>query len=63
MYRRSLVIDHWLLAIGQWSLVINRHVETMLHLKVPKHDIFESGFLTQITPVWIGDLGTGPKTS
>jgi hypothetical protein len=30
-------------------------------LKGPKHEIFESGFLTEIRPVRIGDLGTGEK--
>jgi hypothetical protein len=30
-------------------------------LKGPKHEIFESGFLTQIRRLWLGDLGTGEK--
>jgi hypothetical protein len=30
-------------------------------LKGPKHEIFESGFFTEIRPVGIGDLGTGEK--
>jgi hypothetical protein len=30
-------------------------------LKGPKHEIFESGFFTEIRPVRIGDLGTGEK--
>jgi hypothetical protein len=30
-------------------------------LKGPKLEIFGSGVLTQIRPVWVGDLGTGPK--
>jgi hypothetical protein len=32
-----------------------------LYLKGPKHEIFESGFFTDIRPVRIGDLGTGEK--
>jgi hypothetical protein len=32
-----------------------------LNLKGPKHEIFESGFFTEIIPVRIGDLGTGKK--
>ncbi len=32
-------------------------------LKGPKHEIFESGFFTQIIPVLIGHLGTRPKNS
>jgi hypothetical protein len=31
------------------------------HLKGPKHEIFESGFFTQIRRLWLGDLGTGEK--
>jgi hypothetical protein len=27
----------------------------------PKHEIFESGFFTEIRPVRIGDFGTGEK--
>ncbi len=30
-------------------------------LKGPKHEIFESGFFTQIRPVRVGVLGTGEK--
>ncbi len=30
-------------------------------LKGPKHEIFESGFFTEIRPVRIVDLGTGKK--
>jgi hypothetical protein len=30
-------------------------------LKGPKHEIFESGFFTQIRGLWLGDLGTGEK--
>jgi hypothetical protein len=30
-------------------------------LKGPKHEIFESGFFTQIRDLWLGDLGTGEK--
>ncbi len=30
-------------------------------LKGSKHEIFESGFFTEIRPVRIGDLGTGEK--
>ncbi len=30
-------------------------------LKGPKHEIFESGFLTQIRGLWLGELGTGEK--
>jgi hypothetical protein len=30
-------------------------------LKGPKHEIFESGFITEIRPVRIGDLGTSEK--
>ncbi len=30
-------------------------------LKGPKHEIFESGFFTEIKPVRIGDLGPGEK--
>jgi hypothetical protein len=32
-----------------------------LLLKGPKHEIFESGFFTQIRRLWLGDLGTGEK--
>jgi hypothetical protein len=40
-----------------------RHMKTslLLHLKGPKHEIFESGFFTQIRRLWLGDLGTGEK--
>jgi hypothetical protein len=31
---------------------------SLAFLKGPKHEIFESGFVTQIRPVWLGDLGT-----
>jgi|LakMenE01Jun11ns_1017448.scaffolds.fasta_scaffold9813272_1 hypothetical protein len=30
-------------------------------LKGPKLEIFGSGVVTQIRPVWVGDLGTMPK--
>ncbi len=30
-------------------------------LKGPKHEIFESGFITQIRPVRLDGLGTGEK--
>ncbi len=30
-------------------------------LKGPKHEIFESGFFTQIGGLWLGELGTGEK--
>ncbi len=30
-------------------------------LKGPKHEIFESGFFSQIRGLWLGDLGTGEK--
>ena len=30
-------------------------------LKGPKHEIFESGFFTQIRGLWLGELGTGEK--
>ncbi len=30
-------------------------------LKGPKHEIFESGFFTQIRRLWLGNLGTGEK--
>jgi hypothetical protein len=30
-------------------------------LKGPKHEIFESGFFTQIRRLWLGELGTGKK--
>ncbi len=30
-------------------------------LKGPKHEIFESGFFTQIRGLWLGDLETGEK--
>jgi hypothetical protein len=30
-------------------------------LKGPKHEIFESGFFTQIIGLWLGDFGTGEK--
>ncbi len=30
-------------------------------LKGPKREIFDSGVFAQIRPIWIGDLGTGPK--
>ncbi len=36
-------------------------IEMFLSLKGPKHEIFESGFFTEIRPVRIGDLGTGEK--
>jgi hypothetical protein len=32
-----------------------------MSLKRPKHEIFESGFFTQIRPVRVDDLGTGKK--
>jgi hypothetical protein len=32
-----------------------------LSLKGPKHEIFESGFFTQIRRLWLGDLGTSEK--
>jgi hypothetical protein len=32
-------------------------------LKGPKHEIFVSGFFTQIRPVRVGDLGTGEENS
>ncbi len=31
------------------------------YLKGPKHQIFESGFFTEIRPVRIGELGIGEK--
>jgi hypothetical protein len=31
------------------------------YLKGAKHDIFGSGVLTQIMPVWVGYLGTRSK--
>ncbi len=34
-----------------------------LPLKGPKHEIFESGFFTQIRPVRVYDLGTGEKNA
>jgi hypothetical protein len=37
------------------------HDCTMYMLKGPKHEIFESGFFTQIRPVGLDDLGTGEK--
>ncbi len=30
-------------------------------LKGPKHEIFESGFFTQIRRLWLGDMETGEK--
>jgi hypothetical protein len=30
-------------------------------LKGPKREIFGLGIFAQIRPIWIGDLGTGPK--
>jgi hypothetical protein len=33
----------------------------LFYLKGPKHEIFESGFFTEIRHVRIGDLGTGEK--
>ncbi len=30
-------------------------------LKGPKHEIFASGFFTQIGGLWLGELGTGEK--
>ncbi len=30
-------------------------------LKGPKHEIFESGFFTQIRGLWLSELGTGEK--
>jgi hypothetical protein len=35
--------------------------KVLLYLKGPKHEIFKSGFFTEIRPVRIGDLGTGEK--
>jgi hypothetical protein len=43
---------------------IHKQVKKLIskqYLKGPKHEIFESGFFTQITPVWLGDMGTGEK--
>ncbi len=34
---------------------------TIHPLKGPKHEIFESGFFTQIRGLWLGELGTGEK--
>ncbi len=39
---------------------VKKHLKTNL-LKGPKHEIFESGFFTQIRPVRLDDLGTGEK--
>ncbi len=42
-----------------WSLyTVNK---TNPALKGPKHEIFESGFFTQIRGLWLDDLGTGEK--
>jgi hypothetical protein len=37
------------------------YIDTIKGLKGPKHEIFESGFFTQIRPVRVGDLGTDEK--
>ncbi len=42
--------------ITQWS-----QRRWYLYLKGPKHEIFESGFFTQIRGLWLGDFGTGEK--
>jgi hypothetical protein len=34
---------------------------TVPDLKGPKHEIFESGYFTQIRGLWLGDFGTGEK--
>jgi hypothetical protein len=36
-------------------------VASIISLKGPKHEIFESGFFTQIRGLWLGELGTGKK--
>jgi hypothetical protein len=46
-------------ARGGEHLRIKSH--DLFPLKRPKHEIFESGFFTEIRPVLIGDLGTGEK--
>ncbi len=47
-----------------WSKKIFKQLQkysTIVSLKGPKHEIFESGFFTQIRGLWLGDLGTGKK--
>ncbi len=45
-----------------FSRLLKTRIENELYdLKGPKHEIFESGFFTEIRPVRIGDLGTGEK--
>jgi hypothetical protein len=45
-----------------FSLNGNNHMSHQsLILKGLKLEIFGSGVLTQIRPVWVGDLGTRPK--
>ena len=53
-----------LTAHGTDSILDYLHNQNMgigVSLKGPKHEIFESGFFTEIRPVLIGDLGTGEK--
>ncbi len=44
-----------------WLCVVPANQNTNTCLKGPKHEIFESGFFTQIRPVRLDDLGTGEK--
>jgi hypothetical protein len=44
--------------LEQWPLLWNWLTKTA---QGPKHEIFESGFFTQIRRLWLGDLGTGEK--
>jgi hypothetical protein len=40
-----------------------QHAPTMPPpLKGPKREIFDSRVFAQIRPIWIGDLGTRPKS-
>jgi len=41
-----------------WSSIF---IPAYIALKGPKHEIFESGFFTQIRRLWLGDLETGEK--
>ncbi len=40
-------------------LIILHRRNIGIELKGPKHEIFESGFFTQIRRLWLGDLETG----
>ncbi len=44
------------------SGLMSRFVCEYRYLKGPRHEIFVAGIFTQIRPVWVGDLGTRPKS-